>query len=144
MHVSSRAFMIDLNRFKSVLGAFPQIRPSPAQRLKARLLGNPPDAREAEVVMSETMQRAGLYRVDLVGSAPGLWSLHPPYRCEEFYRRLPDLVRAVETGVVPEGQRGHYDVNDSMVDWSAARLENHWRRRYMRMLRQRMASFRPA
>jgi hypothetical protein len=141
MHVSTRAFMIDLNRFKSVLGAFPRIPPSPAQRLKATLLGNPPEAREAEVVMSETMQRSGLYRIDLVGSAPGVWSLHPPYRCEEFYRRLPELVRSVETGNVPDGQRGHYDVHDSMVDWTQARAENHWRRRYLRMLRQRMASF---
>ncbi len=139
MHVSTRAFMIDLNRFKSVLGKFPSIRPSAAQRLKARLLGNPPDAREAEVVMSETMQRSGLYRVDLVGSAPGVWSLHPPYRCDEFYRRLPELVRAVESGGVPDGQRGHYDVNDSMVDWTQARAENHWHRRYLRMIRQRMA-----
>lgn len=140
MHLSTRAFMIDLNRFKSVLGAFPRIAPSFAQRMKARLLGNPPLAREAEVVLSQTLQSSKLYRVDLVGESPGLWSLHPPYRSEEFYRRLPELIRAVETAEVPEGQRGHYDVNDSMIDWTQARAANHWHRRYLRMLRQRMTS----
>jgi len=140
MHVSTRAFMIDLNRFKNVLGVLPILPPSPAKRLKAALLGNPPDAREAEVVLSETMQQNGLYRIDLVGQAPGLWSLHPPYRSEEFYRRLPELVNAVETSRVPDGQRGHYDVNDSMIDWTQARAANHWHRRYLRMLRQRLAN----
>jgi hypothetical protein len=108
--------------------------------LKARLLGNPPDAREAEVLLSHTMQRLNLYRIDLLGSAPGLWSLHPPYRSEEFYQRLPELVAAVETGNVPDGQRGHYDLNDSMVDWSQARAANHWHRRYLKIISHRLAS----
>jgi hypothetical protein len=138
MHVSTRAFMIDLNRFKARLGVFPLLRPS--QRLKALLLGNPPQAREAEVVLSQTMQREGLYRVDLVGSPPGLWSLHPPFRSEEFYRRLPELILAVETANVPDGQRGHFDMNDTMIDWTEARAANHWRRRYLRMIRHRLAS----
>jgi len=140
MHVSTRAFMIDVNRFKTTLGAFPLLRPTSRQRLKSKLLGNPPDAREAEVVLSKTLQRSGLYRVDLLGSAPGLWSLHPPYRSEDFYRRLPELIDAVESGRVPEGQRGHYDLNDSMIDWTEARAANHWRRRYLRMIRHRLAT----
>jgi len=139
-HVSTRAFMIDLNRFKATLGTLPLLRPSPRQRLKSKLLGNPPDAREAEVVLSKTLQSSGSYRIDLLGSAPGMWSLHPPYRSEEFYRRLPELIDAVEAGRVPDGQRGHYDLNDSMIDWAEARAANHWRRRYLRMLRQRLAS----
>ena len=76
---------------------------------------------------------------DLV-SAPGFWSLHPPYRSETFYARLPQLIHAVETGDVPEGQRGHYDLNDSMIDWTSAREANRWHRRYMRMIRQRLAN----
>lgn len=144
MHVSTRAFMIDLNRFKSKLGAFPCLPPNRAQRLKAKLLGNPPDAREAEVVMSKTLQSSGLYRIDLVGSPPGMWSLHPPYRSDEFYDRLPELIHAVETGNVPHGQRGHYDLNDSMIDWTDARAANHWHRRYLRMIRQRLSRSRLA
>jgi hypothetical protein len=138
--VSTRIFMIDLNRFKERLGVFPLHAPSTLQRLKSRLLGNPPHVREAEVVLTRTLQSAGLSRVDMLGSAPGFWSLHPPYRSEAFYRRLPELIRAIENGDVPEGQRGHYDVNDSMIDWSSAREANRWHRRYLRMIRHRLAS----
>jgi hypothetical protein len=139
-HVSTRAFMLDMHRFKATLGAFPLMRPNVSQRLKARLLGNPSEVREAEVMLSHTLQERGLHRIDLVGEQPGMWSLHPPYRSEEFYRRLPEFIRAVETGNVPEAQRGHYDLNDSMIDWSSARVANQWHRRYMRMLRDRLAS----
>jgi hypothetical protein len=138
MAVSTRAFMIDLNRFKEHLGALPLLRPTPKQRLKSRLLGNAPEALEAEMELSKAMQRFGLYRIDLLGDAPGLWSLHPPYRSEEFYRRLPELIRAVEQGEVPQQQRGHYDLNDSMIDWSQARAANRPYRRYMRMLQHRL------
>jgi hypothetical protein len=138
--VSTRIFMIDLNRFKQKLGVFPLLAPGVRQRLKSRLLGNPAGVREAEVLLSRTMQSAGLSRIDLLGSPPGLWSLHPPYRSEQFYRRLPELVRAIENGVVPEGQLGHYDLNDSMIDWTSAREANRWHRRYLRMIRHRLAS----
>jgi len=138
--ISTRVFMIDLERFKQRLGVFPLLAPGPRQRLKSRLLGNPPGVREAEVLMTQVMQRARLSRIDLLGTPPGLWTLHPPYRSEEFYRKLPELVQAVETGKVPEGQLGHYDLNDSMIDWTSAREANRWHRRYLRMLRHRLAS----
>lgn len=136
--VSTRAFMIDLNRFKCTLGAIALSRPDLVQKLKARLLGHSPEVLPAEVVLSDALQTHGLYRIDLVGSPPGMWSLHPPYRSAEFYRRLPEFIRAVETGNVPEGQRGHYDLNDSMIDWTEARASNRWFRRYLRMLQQRL------
>jgi hypothetical protein len=50
-----------------------------------------------------------------------MWSLHPPYRSETFYTLLPELIARVEAGDVPVAQRGDFDVNDSMIDWSDAR-----------------------
>jgi hypothetical protein len=138
VHVSTRDFLIDMNRMKSRLGALPLIPPTAKQRLKGVLLANAPEVREAETVLSITLKNSGLSRIGFLGESPGMWSLHPPYRSEEFYRRLPEFVRAVESGDVPEGQRGHYDLNDSMIDWSQARAANTWRHRYMRMLRQRL------
>lgn len=138
MAVSTRAFMIDLNRFKTQVGAFPLPRPSATQRFKSKLLGHAPEALEAEMALSKAMRHFGLYRIDLLGSSPGLWSLHPPYRSEEFYQRLPQLIHAVEQGNVPPLQRGHYDLNDSMIDWSQARAANRPYRRYLRMLRHRL------
>src|SRR5262249_58827873 len=46
-HVSSRAFVIDMNRFKDKLGKLPWVPASPLQRLKARILGHPPEVIEA-------------------------------------------------------------------------------------------------
>jgi hypothetical protein len=139
-HVSSRAFVIDMNRFKDKLGKLPWVPASPLQRLKARILGHPPEVIEAELLLSKTLQRFDLYRIDMLGSPPGMWSLHPPYRSEEFYQRLPEFIRTVETGAVPEGQRGHYDLNDSIIDWTSARTANQWHRRYMGMIRDRLTS----
>ena len=85
----------------------------------------------AEASLSAAMKRAGLVRIDFLGEEPGLWSLHPPYRNAEFYERLPELIKAIEQGEVPEGQLGDYDMNDSMVDWSSAR-KPAWRRKVQR------------
>ena len=137
--MSTRIFLIDLNRFKTEIGTLPLLQPGFLQRVKSRLLGNSPDALEAEVLLSKTLERAQLGRIDYLGSTPGMWTLHPPYRSAEFYRRLPELIATIETNTVPEGQRGHYDVNDTMIDWSSARAANHWSRRYLKMIGQRFA-----
>jgi hypothetical protein len=139
-HVSTRAFVIDLNRFKEKLGKLPWVPASPLQKLKAGILGHPPEVIEAENLLSKALQRFDLYRIDMLGSPPGMWSLHPPYRSEEFYQRLPEFIRAVEAGAVPEGQRGHYDLNDSMIDWTSPRMAHQWHRRYMGMIRDRLTS----
>jgi len=139
VHVSSRAFMLDLNRFKARPGVLPWLAPSPLQKLKAHLLGQSGLTVGAELVMSKALERANLYRIDMLGTSPGMWSLHPPYRSEEFYNRLPAIIRAVEAGEIPEGQRGDFDLNDSMVDWSQARAANRWHKRYLRMIRHRLS-----
>jgi hypothetical protein len=139
-HASTRIFMIDMARYAEKVGAAPLLSPTPVQRIKSAILGNPPVTREAEIVLTGVLRRYGLYRIDMLGSEPGMWSLHPPYRGVDFYRRLPQLVREIETGNIPEAQRGHYDINDSMVDWSEARRLNRWHRRYYRLLRDRLAA----
>jgi len=139
MHASSRVFMIDLDRFKSRLGVLPFIPTSAVQKLKGKLLGNPSQTIGAELLLSRTMQRSGLYLINMLGSEPGMWSLHPPYRSDEFYHRLPEIIRAVESADVPDAQRGHFDLNDSMIDWTGARLANSRYRRYMRIVRQRLS-----
>jgi hypothetical protein len=137
-HASTRIFMLDMDRLYAAVGRLPLLAPGLPSRIKARLLGNPPRAREAEVIIGETLRAHGLWRLDFLGSAPGLWSLHPPYRNAAFYERLPSLIEAVEQGRVPEAQRGDYDMNDSMIDWSAQRAANRRHHRYMRLLRDRL------
>jgi hypothetical protein len=126
--LSTRLFLIDRRRMCDRL--LPLTLQGPVRlvsRMKARLHGNPP-YRAAELLISDAMGRTGLLRVDFLGAPPGMWSLHPPFRSEEFYQALPGLIRRVEDDDVPDDQRGDYDLNDSMLDMSAERRRARWRR----------------
>ena len=94
---------------------------------KARLHGNPP-YRAAELASGDAMAAAGMERGDFLGSAPGMWSLHPPFRSPEFYDELPRLISSIEAGEVPDAQLGDYELNDSMFDWSPVRRRAMLRR----------------
>lgn len=137
-HASTRIFMLDMERLRTTLGTLPLMQPELLSRIKARILGNPPDVREAEVILGEVLRDNDLYRVDMLGEQPGLWSLHPPYRGANFYSQLPSLIAAVESGQVPVAQHGHYDVHDSMIDWSSERERTRRSRRLWRLFKDRM------
>jgi hypothetical protein len=62
-----------------------------------------------------------------------MWTLHPPYRCADFYARLPELVRRVEVGDMPDAQLGFHDVGESLVDWSEAKARLTQRRWWRRL-----------
>jgi hypothetical protein len=126
--MNTRLYLIDRTRmFERMLPMelLPPIRL--VSRIKAKLHGNPPYG-AAELVMGEAMRRAGLCRVDFPGRPPGMWSLHPPFRSPEFYSELPRLLEQVETGRIPDAQRGDYELGDSMLDWSRARRRARIRR----------------
>jgi hypothetical protein len=132
--LSTRLFLVDTHRLRDRLCPLPLHRPSTRDVVKSTVEGNPPYDLP-ENVLSDAMKEHGLSRVNFLGSAPGMWSLHPPYRNEEFYRRLPELLRRIRSGDVPDAQRGDYDLNDSMVDWSnerAALQRNRWWKRWGR------------
>jgi hypothetical protein len=132
--VSSRIFMFDRRDFAVRVGSFgPSRRPAP-RSVATALLERNPCREECERTMGRAMRRNGLARVDLLGTGPGMWSLHPPMRSPEFFAALPELVRRVEAGDVPEGQRGDFDVNDSMVDWTSARASRARTRGMRRVL----------
>jgi hypothetical protein len=126
--LSSRLFLIDLRRLRERLLPLRLLGPiRPLSRAKAWLHGNPP-YRAPEQSISAAMSEAGLYRVDLLGAAPGMWSVHPPYRSDEFYQELPQLVERIENEDVPDGQRGDYELNDTMFNWTRARRRAMLRR----------------
>jgi hypothetical protein len=128
--LSTRIFLLDRARLITraaplPLGPPPRLR----SRVKARMRGNPSFALP-EDLLTRTMKSRGLERVDFLGRAPGMWSLHPPFRSDQFYEELPELVARVEAGDVPDAQRGDHDLNDSMIDWTAARRaqrHSRWR-----------------
>jgi len=130
--MSSRAFLVDRDRFQTRVGA---LRPefAPLRGLLLALLeGNAP--RELpERLLTRVMTRQGLRRIDFLGETPGMWTLHPPYRCADFYDKLPELVRRVEAGDMPAEQLGFHDVGDSLVNWSEARARLTQRRWWKRL-----------
>jgi hypothetical protein len=126
--VSTRIFVLDQRRFDARLGALDIIRPSSMRRLRARLYRQSPLSMPAEEVLTAAMIQHGLCRIDFLGSGRGMYSLHPPYRSETFYRELPNLIARIEIGDIPEQQRGACDVNSSMIDWTDA-LQQFTRRR---------------
>lgn len=124
--VSTRVMMIDRARFRQTVGALRVIPPSRRMVWLARVDGYTP-SECAEILCTYGLVGAGMSRIDFLGSEPGMWSVHPPYRSPLFYRELPNLVRRIEAGDVPDLQRGQHDVHDAMVDWSTAR-KPRWRR----------------
>jgi len=118
--VSTRIFMIDMRRFAARIGALDLVRPDLKRRLRARAYAEAPRSMPAEEVLSVNLAARGLSRIDYLGTGAGMYSLHPPYRMPEFYARLPDLIASIERGDIPEGQRGDFDLNASMIDWSVA------------------------
>jgi hypothetical protein len=127
--VSTRIFVLDCLRFESAANPFELVRPGFKRRLRARLFRQSPLSMPAEEILTLNMMRNGLHRVDFLGSGEGMYSLHPPFRSEGFYRELPTLINRIESGLIPDAQRGHYDINASMMDWTEAlRLKTPARR----------------
>ena len=145
--VSTRVYFTSASLLRGRMGRLAVTKPDFSRRLRARIMGNPPRMPEAETVLSQNMQRHLRWRADMLGAGPGVWSLHPPYRSELFYWKLPELIDRIENDDVPDEQRGHYDLNDSMIDWSVPRRENTKLRRWFRhllRLNERMTERRPA
>jgi len=124
--VSTRIFMLDRARFRAKAPALEVVQPSRHKVWLARVDGYPPHEC-AEWMLTRSLVRSGMIRIDFLGRDPGLWAVHPPYRSELFYERLPSLISRIEAGEVTDAQRGNYDVDDSMIDWSSAR-KPRWRR----------------
>jgi hypothetical protein len=129
--MSSRYFLLDRARFRHHIQALPLPYAAPWGFVKALLEGNPP-YRLPEDILSRAMAKHGLLRVEFLGQDSGMWSLHPPYRCPQFYDTLPELIQRIEAGNIPDAQRGYHDVNESLIDWSSARQAlkgNRWCKR---------------
>lgn len=139
--VSTRIFMIDMKRFANRIGALDPVAPDGMRRLRASLFGESPLSMPAEEVLSANMMARGLKRIDYLGTGAGLFSLHPPFRSPEFYDQLPQLIARIERGDIPEGQKGDYDINASMMDWSSALHAKRPAARYRKALAQLAATF---
>lgn len=132
--MSTRLFLLSRARFRTTLGALTPRRPSLRNTFKALIERNPPEDLP-EHLFSSAMQARGLVRREFLGSAPGMWHLHPPYRCTDFYHKIPLLIARCESNDLPAAQRGDHDFNASTVDWTEALVAlraNRWWRRLLK------------
>ncbi len=133
--MSTRVFLLDRDRWRSRVGGLVPRLADARGVVLALLEGNAPRQLPEKLITAE-MSRHGLRRVDFLGRAPGMWSLHPPYRGADFFAKLPTLVTRVEAGDMPAAQLGFHDVCDELVDWSEGRRKLA-ERRWWRRLRER-------
>jgi hypothetical protein len=131
--VSTRILLMDKRPILSGKWRIPLLQPGLSARVQAFINYTPP-CLALEDSMSAMMDEHGLSRIDFLGRSPGLWTLHPVYRTPAFYRELPRLIQRIEAGDIPDQQRGHHDINDSMFDWSELRAQLTWRRKFKRHL----------
>jgi hypothetical protein len=133
--VSTRIFMIDMQHFAESLASLVIERPSLKRRIRSLAFNHDPSSMPAEEVLSRALINNGMTRLDFLGSGTGLYSLHPVYRSAEFYANLPNLIDRIERGDIPDAQRGDYDINQSMQDWTSAHRARAPLKRYKKALR---------
>jgi hypothetical protein len=131
--ITTRYFLIDRHRFRERIGGLEVRAHSPVfkrvglvawlrgvrdlpfrDRLRPLTLATP-RIDLPERLLGEAMVVAGMHRIDYLGREPGMWTLHPRERTERYYKLLPQLVGRIERGDVSEQQRGHYDLDESML-----------------------------
>ena len=114
--MSTRIFMLNKKRLYGLLKPH---KPALQQWIFGLIEGF--DSLEAlEIIISNLMKRENFLRVDFKGEEPGLWSIHPTYRSDEFYKRIPEMIERVIKNDVPEEQLGDYNFSMNFIDWSEA------------------------
>jgi hypothetical protein len=131
--MSTRLFLFSRARFRERITALKPRPPEQRARIIALLDGNPAEELP-EKLFSEAMSAQGLKRFDFAGPPPGCWSLHPPYRSEDFFQKLPELISRIEKSDLPAVQLGDHDFNESLVDWSEAITRMARRRWWHRLI----------
>jgi hypothetical protein len=121
---SMRAVYLQRSKFIARLGPLRLRLAAPLHALHGWSAGHPP-YRDLDVTVSHAMTRRGLVRLAMHGPAPGLWTLHPKLRSPSLMGVLPDIVRAVEAGRVPDPQRGDGDLNDTLPEWHDLQTPSH-------------------
>jgi hypothetical protein len=113
--ISTRVFFVDRRTLEERVFPLSLRRPRRLRsRVKAKMHGNPSVAMP-EDLLTDALHANAMIRADLLGSPPGMWSVHPLVRTPAFYATLDELVRRIEAGDVPDAQRGAFELSESFV-----------------------------
>jgi len=118
--LSYRVFLLDRRAFAERLGPLHTEWPPLPSVVSSLVLRHRWPRALLEQVIARAMMRRGLRRLDFLGVAPGMWSLHPKVRGTRYTEALPELLRMVEAGDVPDVQRGEYDLTEEMFQRAEA------------------------
>ncbi len=112
---TSRVFLCDRNRVADPDHPLPLVHEVPWWgRLSGGLTRRSTFALP-ERLLTMAMRRRALIRIDLLGSPPGLWAVHPVDRDQRFLGALPGIIARIERGEMSESQLGRYDLDPSMI-----------------------------
>jgi hypothetical protein len=115
-HVSSRLFLIDLERFQARICPLRPVRERSLKILVGAMRARRNNFVLPEHVISRAMKQAGMHRLDMLGRPPGLYAVHPFVRTDAYFENLSAMIHRLERGVVAEEQRGHYNLVPSMIE----------------------------
>ena len=117
-HVSSRIFLVDLERLRSRVCPLYPLRERSVRIFLGALRARRDNFVLPEHVISHAMREAGMYRVDILGESPGMWAVHPVTRTRDYFDNLEGLIQRLERNSVTEEQRGQYNLVESMLKLS--------------------------
>ena len=112
---TSRVFLCDRNRVADPDHPLPLVHEVPWWGRISGGLTRRSTYALPERLITMTMRRQGLIRIDLLGRPPGLWAVHPVRRDEQFLSALPSIIARIERGELSESQLGRYDLDPAMV-----------------------------
>jgi hypothetical protein len=115
--MSTRVFFMDR---RHLLNKLHSSKPFLKGRLSALYEGFP-QSDSLEGIICAYMHAFQKFRVDFLGTGRGLFSLHPLYRSEAFYQSIPDALRRLQNGDIPEDQLGRFNISDSFLHWGDAK-----------------------
>jgi hypothetical protein len=121
-NLSTRVFLAEMRRFETRLSTLAGKRIPTLRSVVGSTLRRQVNWMTLEERVTLSMHQSGSGRLDFLGTGAGMWSVHPIDRSEAFYQHLGSLIALLEAGEVPtEEQRGHYDLDASMIALAAAR-----------------------
>jgi len=116
---TTRIFFISKKRLRLILNQIELKKPDLLRSMLGLWYQNPL-VLAPEQLISSFLDHEDYFRVDYPGSGAPLWTLHPPFRSEEFYNRLEGIIEAVENNEIPPEQRGYHDLNRGFINWDEA------------------------
>ncbi len=106
-HFTSRRFLLDVERLRTVLPLNPR-QISLARRIVKKCFQSPAYI-PWEQMITLHLQKKNMYRVDLDGD--DCWALHTPDHGTGFVQQLPALITTIEKGWFPKAQAGNFQLD---------------------------------